>query len=72
MLIEQWPRCEICACVQDGVGITAINDSLFLEAAVFQILKKHIRDQPYYMHVMELFHDVGHSLLSLCLSLSLS
>ena len=49
---------------QDGVGLTAINDSFFLESAVFQILRKHIRDQPYYLSVVELFQDV--SLLFVC------
>lgn len=42
---------------KEGVGLTAINDSFFLESAVFQILRKHVRNQPYYLSVIELFHD---------------
>ena len=69
--------CMVCvALFQDGVGMTAINDSFFLESAVFQILRKHIRDQPCYLSIVELFHDVsngmpdgvkpGNSVLSSC------
>ena len=55
--------CMVCvALFQDGVGMTAINDSFFLESAVFQILRKHIRDQPYYQSVVELFHDVSNGM----------
>lgn len=50
-------RGKPCWYKKDGVGMTAINDSFFLESAVFQILRKHIGDQPYYLSVVELFHD---------------
>lgn len=54
-----------------GVGLTAINDSFFLESAVFQILRKHIRDQSYYLHVLELFHDtIMQTVVGQCLDMT--
>ncbi|XP_076450051.1 farnesyl pyrophosphate synthase-like [Babylonia areolata] len=55
----------------DGVGLTAINDSFFLESAVFQILRKHFGDQPYYLHLVELFHDtIMQTVVGQCLDLT--
>ncbi|KAL8592054.1 hypothetical protein ACOMHN_032524 [Nucella lapillus] len=54
-----------------GVDSTAINDSFFLESAVFQILRKHIGDQSYYLHVLELFHDtIMQTLVGQCLDMT--
>ena len=36
----------------------AIKDSFFLESAVFVILKKYFKGKPYYVDLMELFHEV--------------
>lgn len=36
----------------------AINDAFLLEAFVFKVLKKHFRSEPYYLELVELFHDV--------------
>ena len=36
----------------------AINDALFLESAIYTILKKYFSDKPYYVSIMELFHEV--------------
>ena len=51
-----------CVCVflnlQADVGMDAINDSFFTEAAIYKLLKKHIASEPYYVNVMELFHEV--------------
>nr|KAG5699242.1 hypothetical protein BaRGS_012763 [Batillaria attramentaria] len=45
-------------CVEwDGVGTVAINDSFFLESALYQIIRKHLKDQPYYLNILELFHE---------------
>ncbi|KAI0363064.1 farnesyl-diphosphate synthase [Pilatotrama ljubarskyi] len=41
----------------DGVGYIAINDSFMLEGAIYYLLKKHFRTEPYYVHLLELFHD---------------
>ncbi|RSH82516.1 Farnesyl pyrophosphate synthetase [Apiotrichum porosum] len=37
------------------VGNIAINDSFMLEAAIYYLLKKHFRQQPYYVDLLELF-----------------
>ncbi|EPQ31477.1 uncharacterized protein PFL1_00812 [Pseudozyma flocculosa PF-1] len=42
----------------DGVGNIAINDAFMLEAAIYFLLKKHFRSEPYYGMLLELFHDV--------------
>ncbi|KAI8976330.1 farnesyl-diphosphate synthase [Trametes punicea] len=41
----------------DGVGYIAINDSFMLEGSIYYLLKKHFRSEPYYVHLLELFHD---------------
>ncbi|KAI9921499.1 hypothetical protein PsorP6_002483 [Peronosclerospora sorghi] len=40
------------------VKMIAINDAFLLEAFVFQILKKHFRSEPFYVDLVETFHDV--------------
>ena len=42
----------------ENVGNIAINDAFMLEAAIYFLLKKHFRSQPYYVDLLELFHDV--------------
>ncbi|XP_022096427.1 farnesyl pyrophosphate synthase-like isoform X2 [Acanthaster planci] len=39
------------------VGLDAINDSFFVEAGIYKLLKKHIGNEPYYVSVLELFHE---------------
>ena len=29
-----------------------------LEGAIYHLLKKHFRGEPYYVHLLELFHEV--------------
>lgn len=41
------------------VGNIAINDSFMLEAAIYYLLKKHFRQQPYYVDLLELFLEVS-------------
>ncbi|KAH9896136.1 farnesyl-diphosphate synthase [Cubamyces lactineus] len=41
----------------EGVNYIAINDSFMLEGAIYYLLKKHFRPEPYYVHLLELFHD---------------
>ena len=36
----------------------AINDSFYLESAVYVLLKKYCKGKPYYVHILELFHEV--------------
>lgn len=42
----------------EGVGNVAINDGCMLEMSIYFLLKKHFRKQPYYVDLLELFHDV--------------
>ncbi|KAH9451502.1 hypothetical protein Pst134EA_025456 [Puccinia striiformis f. sp. tritici] len=39
------------------VGNIAINDSFMLEASIYVLLKKHFRNHPAYVNLLELFHD---------------
>lgn len=41
----------------EGIGTMAINDSFYLEAAIYKILKKYFRSESYYVDLMELFHE---------------
>ncbi|KAN0073632.1 Isoprenoid synthase domain containing protein [Tylopilus felleus] len=43
----------------DGVGNIAINDAFMLEGAIYHLLKKHFRGEPYYVHLLELFHETS-------------
>ena len=43
----------------EGVGLTATNDAFMLEASIYLLLKKHFRTEPYYVHLLELFHEVS-------------
>ncbi|KAL7978118.1 hypothetical protein Chor_005105 [Crotalus horridus] len=40
---------------QEGIGLDAINDALLVESSVYQLLRRHCREQPYYLNLMELF-----------------
>ncbi|XP_026572209.1 farnesyl pyrophosphate synthase [Pseudonaja textilis] len=40
---------------QEGIGLDAVNDAFLMESSVYQLLRRHCRDQPYYMNLMELF-----------------
>jgi len=41
-----------------NVGMIAINDAFMLEAAIYVLLKKHFRQESYYVDLLELFHEV--------------
>lgn len=43
---------------QEKVGLEAVNDSIYLESAIYKLLKHFIRDKPYYVNIMELFHEI--------------
>jgi len=42
----------------EKVGNIAINDSFMLEGAIYRLLKKYYRRDPYYVDLLELFLDV--------------
>jgi len=46
-------------CVE-GVGLKAINDSFLVEGAVFQLVREHFRNEPYYIDLLELIHETRH------------
>eukprot|EP00057_Strongylocentrotus_purpuratus_P008957 XP_011663431.1 PREDICTED: farnesyl pyrophosphate synthase [Strongylocentrotus purpuratus] len=50
-------RGQPCWYKKDGVGNVAINDSFYVEACIYKLLKRYIGHQPYYVQVMELFHE---------------
>ena len=52
-------RGQACWYKRPGVGLTAINDSLMLESAVYELLKIHCADKPYYLKCLQLFLDVS-------------
>ncbi|KAI1280531.1 Farnesyl pyrophosphate synthase [Halotydeus destructor] len=51
-------RGQLCWYRQDNVGLIAVNDSLYLEAAIYHLLKIHFQDQPYYLQLVEQFLEV--------------
>jgi len=42
------------------VGLSAANDGIFIESGIYQLLRKHFSTKPYYMHALDMFHDVTH------------
>ncbi|KAM9294622.1 farnesyl pyrophosphate synthase [Gastrophryne carolinensis] len=48
-------RGQPCWYKQAGIGLDAINDAFLLEATIYRLLRKYCRDQPYYLHLLELF-----------------
>lgn len=41
-----------------GIGLNAVNDALILELMIYRLLKKHFRDHPSYLALIELFHEI--------------
>ncbi|MCJ1319470.1 Farnesyl pyrophosphate synthetase [Xylographa vitiligo] len=42
------------------VGMIAINDAVMIESCIYILLKKHFRQHPAYVSMMELFHEVSY------------
>lgn len=51
-------RGQPCWYLAEGVGNIAINDSFMLEGAIYVLLKKHFRQDAYYVDLLDLFHEV--------------
>ncbi|KAG7192293.1 Farnesyl pyrophosphate synthetase [Scheffersomyces spartinae] len=51
-------RGQPCWYLVEGVGNIAINDSFMLEGAIYMLLKKHFREDSYYVDLLDLFHEV--------------
>ncbi|THH13553.1 hypothetical protein EW146_g6679 [Bondarzewia mesenterica] len=53
-------RGQPCWYRQPDVGTIAVNDALLLEGAMYQMMRKHFRGEPYYTDLMDLFHEVSY------------
>jgi len=42
----------------EGVGMMAVNDALILEGAIFQMICKHFRKEPFYVDLIDFLHEV--------------
>ncbi|KAG8203916.1 FPS1, partial [Candida africana] len=51
-------RGQPCWYLVEGVNNIAINDSFMLEGAIYILLKKHFCQDPYYVDLLDLFHEV--------------
>ncbi|NWI45257.1 FPPS synthase, partial [Picathartes gymnocephalus] len=45
---------------QEGIGLDAINDAFLLESSVYRLLRRYCGQQPYYLHLLELFLQTGY------------
>ena len=41
------------------VGEIAINDAIFLEAVIYELIRTYFRSEPYYADLLDLFHSVS-------------
>ena len=53
-------RGKPCWYLVEGVGLMAVNDALILEGAIFQMIRKHFRNEPFYLDLLDLLHEVRH------------
>lgn len=42
----------------ENLGVSAFNDATLIEAGIYKLLHKHFRNAPYYLDMLELFHEV--------------
>lgn len=45
--------------LQEGIGLDAINDAFLLESSVYRLLRRYCGQQPFYLHLLELFLQVS-------------
>lgn len=50
-------RGQPCWFRKEEVGLIAINDSFLIESCIYKLLKSHFRSKPYYVDLLELFHE---------------
>lgn len=41
------------------VGLIACNDYILLECCIYNVIKRHFAGHSSYVHILDLFHDVG-------------
>jgi len=51
-------RGQVCWYKVEDIGMNAINDGILLEMHIYSILRRHFREDPLYVPLMELFHEV--------------
>lgn len=44
---------------KEGVGLVAVNDGVYVENAIYKIFKLHFKHMPYYVDILDLFHDIS-------------
>ncbi|KAJ4000902.1 farnesyl-diphosphate synthase [Lentinula boryana] len=42
------------------IGLVAVNDAFMLEGAIYHLLKLHFKKEPYYVDLLELFHETSY------------
>ncbi|KAJ3117635.1 Farnesyl pyrophosphate synthetase [Phlyctochytrium bullatum] len=42
----------------EGVGMIAINDAFIVESIIYRLIKKYFRQEPCYVDLLDLFHEV--------------
>ncbi|XP_062255701.1 farnesyl pyrophosphate synthase isoform X1 [Platichthys flesus] len=52
-------RGQPCWYKKDGIGMDAINDAFLMEGLIYRLLRRHCRDQSYYVHLLELFTETS-------------
>jgi len=52
-------RGQTCWYLHENIGPAAVNDAMLLEQGLYQLLRRYFHDKPYYVRVLELFHDVS-------------
>ncbi|KAL4636162.1 farnesyl pyrophosphate synthase [Arapaima gigas] len=52
-------RGQPCWYKKEGIGLDAINDAFLLEGAIYRLLRRHCRSQPYYTNLLELFTETS-------------
>ncbi|XP_066062938.1 farnesyl pyrophosphate synthase isoform X2 [Chamaea fasciata] len=57
-------RGQLCWYKKEGIGLDAINDAFLLESSVYRLLRRYCGQQPYYLHLLELFLQVDLSRFS--------
>lgn len=55
---SQMRRGKPCWYLNDDLGPSAFNDAILMEAGIYKILHKHFRDVPYYVDMLDLFHEM--------------
>jgi farnesyl diphosphate synthase len=42
----------------EDVGLKAVNDAFILKGAIFQMIRKHFHNEPFYVDLVDLMHEV--------------